>query len=309
MWTACLSLVCCAAAAGGSAVWPKDLAHFAPLVEDRERFVTEIRTFDQAQQVLANAAQQQAEELLEKGEKAQAEERMQQARQHIGLVRQAYELALQHARDDARLHNYYGELLYDRYGEQVRALREWNTAMSLDSKLSAPYNNLGLHYFHVGVYDMGLENLDHALKLDPKNPDYLYNLAQVYLVHFPQIGKLRGWKDRKKVYREAMKLSKKAAKLAPGEFPLLQDYAVNFFAAENFGVDANWKDAAKAWQAARAHARNEAETFYTWLNEGRAWIRAGRNEEAKTCIEEALKIFPGSEVAQNLLRKTQTEGS
>jgi hypothetical protein len=99
-----------------------------------------------------------------------------------------------------------------------------------------------------------------------------------------------------------MKMSKKAAELS-NEFELIQDYAVNFFAAENFQLEADWRDAAKVWQWAREKARTTDEEFYTWLNEARVWILEGNEDKARTCLEAALEIRPDNEVASTLLSK------
>jgi tetratricopeptide (TPR) repeat protein len=128
-------------------------------------------------------------------------------------------------------------------------------------------------------------------------------MVQVYLAHAPQVAKLRKWSE-KRLYRKAMDYSEKAARLAPDDYELQQDYAVNFFAAENFEVEADWKDAAKAWQGARARTQRPDQVFYTWLNEGRVWLRAGKPDLARSALEQAVALRPESEVAQSLLQKT-----
>ena len=220
--------------------------------------------------------------------------------QLLAQVREGYESALRQYPRNPRLLTYYGELLYDRYGDHVGALRQWHLALTMDSKHAAAYNNLALHHFHVGEYDTGLRHMDAALKYDKKNPDYLYNMGNFYLAHFPQVADLRGWK-KDRVYKEAMKLSERAIQQAPEDYDLLQDYAVNFYAAENFGLSSDWDKAAKAWQAARAQARSEDERFYCWLNEGRVWLRAETPEKAIPCLEEALRLRPDSVPARQLL--------
>ena len=127
---------------------------------------------------------------------------------------------------------------------------------------------------------------------------FLFNLTQFYLNHAPQIGELRGWK-KEKVYKEAMKLSKKAASLSPEDFSLQKDYALNFFTAANFGVEADWKSSAKAWEAAREIADNDTDLFLTWLNEARAWIKAEENERAIPCLKEAITLHPDGQAARN----------
>jgi tetratricopeptide (TPR) repeat protein len=218
----------------------------------------------------------------------------------LQALREAYQRGLAAWPGNARLRNWYGELLYDGFGEIPAAVRQWHEAVSLDEKYGHPHNNLALYHFKHGFYEQGLRELDTALRLDGKNPDFLYNLVQLYLIHYPQIGEIRGW-DKDKIYREAMKASRKAAKLAPEDFDLQQDYAVNFFAAGNFEIAGDWKRCAKAWQTARAKARNDVDRFYTHLNEGRAWIRAGDGEKALESLRAALKLRPDSRVTAKLI--------
>ncbi len=303
-----LGLLAIVSAAGWGEGWPEELGPFAEIIDDEARFLQEVRRYDKQQNVRASAEWEEGEQLARDGETAQADARKASAKKRLGLVRQAYELGLQRYSENALLHNYYGELLYDRFGEQNSAVREWNAAIMRDSKCSNAHNNLGLHLMHMGMYNKGLNHLERALDLAPDHPDYLYNMAQVLLAHGPQLGKIRGWKP-KRVYREAMECSKKAARRAPEDYDLLQDYAVNFFAAENFDTKADWKDAAAAWAAAREQARNDVERFYTWLNEGRAWIRAEKDGEAARCIGEALRLNPESTVAKDLYESVREEAS
>ena len=216
------------------------------------------------------------------------------------------ELSLKTFDHNASVHNFRGTILYDAFGKQLEGVQEWLKAVSLDPKYSDPYNNLGMHYFHSGLYELGFQNMDKALELDPKNADYCFNMAQNYLIYRPQTEEIRGW-DAPKIYKEAMKLSKKATKLAPDDYEILEDYAVNFIAAENFELEPDWKESTKAWQAAREHAENNVQTFFTWLNEGRAWRNLENKKEARRCFEAALGIIPGNEVATRLLNDVNAE--
>jgi tetratricopeptide (TPR) repeat protein len=230
---------------------------------------------------------------------------LEQAKKIVDEVRQAYEAAIATYPANARLHNYYGEWLYDHYGEIPAALKAWHRAIDLDHKMSSAYNNLALHNFEYGEYRVGLHQMDLAIKYDKDNPDYLYNLSNVYLVHFPQIGQIRKW-DKKRVFKEAMKLSKRAAKLAPDDYQVVQDVAVNYYAGENMGLQVDWAEAARAWQAARALADREDQRFYCWLNEARVWLRAKQPSSAEACLNEALRLRPDNEVARNLLNSIST---
>jgi tetratricopeptide (TPR) repeat protein len=216
--------------------------------------------------------------------------------------------SLKHYAESARVRNFRGNLFYDNLNRRHEAAKEWHMAVSLDSKFSEPYNNLGMHYFHNGNYALGFQNMDKALDLEPGNPDFCFNMAQNYLLFRKEVEKKRGWSN-KRVYKEAMKLSKRAVKSAPEDYQLLEDYAVNFLAAEGFGLKTDWKDAARAWKAAREHAPNKVKLFYTWLNEGRAWKQLDRDKDARRCFESALEILPGNEVAQRLLNGLDQDAS
>ena len=284
---------------------PEPIKDLAPVYDKEPEFVEGLRAWGKAQIAAAEADIEAARELDRAKKRDDAKAKATDAKAKIRAVREAYEFALKKYEKNARLHNTYGEILYDHFEDAPGALREWNTAIDIDDKYAPPYNNLGLDQCHTGSYEIGIQNLEKALELDPKNPDFMFNIAQIYLVHFPQVEKIKKWKP-KKIYDQAMKLSKKATELAPDDYQLAEDYAVNFFAAENFKVEANWPEAVAAWQHARGLATRPDRTFFTWLNEARCLLRDGKPAEAKTRIEEALKIMPDSPVAKQLLEKATT---
>lgn len=283
---------------------PPELAGLPSLAPDEARLEKAVRDFDRLQIALARWDVALAQAHVDAGDAALAQATLDRVQQRYALVRKAYELALGYFSTNPRLNNYYGEVLYDRFADTSNAVKSWNLAILVDPKYSAPYNNLGIAYCHIGKYQEGLENYLTALQLEPNNPDYLFNLAQTYLVHAPQMQELLHW-DATKIYYEAMQLSKKARDLAPDDFELQQDYAMNFYAAENFGIQADWREAAAAWQAARPHAPRTADRFYTWINEARTWMRVPDAAQAKTCLEQALAIVPDSEIAKQLLDEVQ----
>ena len=299
MYTAAISLL--VAVLGVVPQLPEYLQQFQSTWENEAALTEGLRAFERAHAARIDALMEPpAPDAPAAGMVKTKEQAMKEILAVKTEVRTAYELAIGTYPNNARLHNFYGELLYDYYNDVAGALKAWHQALSLDEKLSAVHNNLALHNFRFGEYKTGLKHLDLALKYDKTNPDYLYNISNLYLVHSPQIAELRKW-DQARVYKEAMKYSKKAVKEAPEDYDIVQDYAVNFFAAENFKLEADWKEAATAWQGARAKARNDGERFYCWLNEGRVWLRAKQPEKAIPCLEEALKMRPESVPARELL--------
>ncbi len=279
---------------------PEELENIEALFDDEEALVKAAREFHVTQKALAEADFDQAVELVEREERALAEEKYEEMWRRYGLVRRAYDEVLERYPKNPLALTYMGELLYDTYGEEMEAVEMWRTAVSIDPDLSLAHNNLGIHYCHIGEYERGIEHLDRTLELEPENPDFLFNLAQIYLIHFRIVADLKDMTE-KEVFEEAMEMSRKAVEIEPDDFELLQDYALNYFTAENFGVEVDWAEAARAWERAREVAETWDTTFYTWLNEARSWVRDGDHDRARECLEEALEINPNSEAAQSLL--------
>jgi tetratricopeptide (TPR) repeat protein len=287
---------------------PEQLKFLEASAANQQELVDAIRNFDKTQSSFIAVELRLAERDIEQNKLKEAKQKQQDAKERTKLVRQAYEYGLERYSKDGKLKNYYGELLYDKFNEQAGALKCWQEATALSPDLSAPYNNLAIHYCHMGDYRLGIQYYDQAMELEPDNPDYLFNVAQVYLVNFPQVQEIRGW-SKPKIFNAAMRLSKKASELLPNDFDLAQDYAVNFFAADNFGVTPNWGQAARAWQRARALAASADVVFYTWLNEGRVWLRDGNKTKAVACLEKAIELRPNDEVAKKLIEQAKTAGN
>ena len=249
-----------------------ELASLEKLSRNPQQFVDAARRFDLQQQRLIAWDLRLAEDYARQKQYSLAAAKDADVRRRAALIGEAWRIVLSHYPQNARAVNYYGEYLYDYAGEMDLAVQRWLIAISLDSELPEAYNTLGIHYFHHGRIDKGLSNLHRALKLDPKNADVHFNLAQMYLIYFPQLEEILRT-PRATIFRDAMTYSRNATRYAPEDYEMLEDYATNFYAAENFGVEADWSKATRAWKNARLHARNEREKFFTWLNEGRIWIR------------------------------------
>jgi tetratricopeptide (TPR) repeat protein len=280
---------------------PPEFLQGGQRIPDADEIVARARKYDRLQSAMAEWDMALAREYFDADEKDLAEDHFVRAQERYTNIENVYRRILQQHEDHPLALTYLGEVLYDHTDEQSEALTHWHLAAKI-SDYSQPLNNLSLHYSHVGDYQRGLKYLNEALELEPDNPDYLYNKVQLYLIHWPAVEEIED-KKTKKVYEDAMEASKRTTELLPNDFEILQDYAVNFFAAERFGVEADWDEAAEAWQAAREQARTDDQVFFTWLNEARAWIERPNNEQARTCLQEALKIHPDSEAAKELLSR------
>lgn len=283
---------------------PAELQHLEDIEQNEQAVIDAARRFDLQQKALIDWDKRLFNEYVENGEPDLAATKQADINRRADLLRDLWQWVLARYPNNARANNYYGEYLYDYEGRIPEALQYWQTAVRLDDEFAPVHNNLGLHYFHTGNYAQGLTQLERALELDEDNPDYLYNMAQMYLVHFPQIGELKET-SREKLYNEAMKMSRRAAELAPNDFDIVQDYAVNFYAAENFGLQVDWEEAAHAWEKAVAVARTEGERYFALLNEGRAWLRSPSPEKAVAPLEVAVGLRTDNQSARQLLAKAK----
>lgn len=303
-----LSFIVIVATLAGTAGLPPEYAELEPLLSDETRFVEALRARDKLEQARLRIALQKADVLEHSADAAGAAAARAEGEARLGALRAAYDFAVERFGGSARLQTYYGELLYDQFRDVSGAIVAWNKAVSLDSGLAAPYSNLGVYHCEAGQYALGLEYLDRAISLEPKNASYCFNLIQVYLNGGERVADSRGWK-KDKLYKEMVKLSKRAAHLAPEDFEIVQDYALIHFAAEKFGAKADWEEAAAAWARARPLARGLNEWFFARLNEARAWELAGRNEIGLRCLNEGLRFHPGSVSAKALLEELKEGGA
>ncbi len=283
---------------------PQEVKHLESLAGDRAALVDAARRYHLQQQDLIRWDQKMVDTYIREGQGSLVDEKRREMAHRIDVLEKQWNWILDRYPDDARANNYYGELLYDYANSPEAGVKHWLTAVGLDENCGPAHNNLGIHYFHDGNYAQGLKHLQRALELEEDNPDFLYNMAQMYLVHFDQLEKLLET-PRAKLYRDAMKMSKKAADLAPDDFDIVQDYAVNFYAAENFGIEADWNEAALAWERAVPCARTESERFYALLNVGRAWMRASQPKNAVKPLEDAIALDQGNDIAKKLLAEAQ----
>lgn len=301
----CIVIVLALAPVCHGAPLSEELTHLESLAPDETALVAAVRRFYTQQKALVEWDGEMARKYTEEAKPDLVAAKGDDIEHRLALIEEAWRFVLQHYERNARANNYFGEFLYDYKGQQNAAERLWRFALLDDEDLGSAHNNLGLHLMHTGRYTEGLRHLGRALKLEPKNPDYLYNAAQTYLIYFTQIEK-RFKMTRKKIYKEAMRFSRKATKYAPDDFEILKDYATNFYAAENFGIEADWTAASEAWAQARTCAETLQNRFFTLLNEGRTWIRAKRWAKAAERLEQALELRPGSTVTQRLLEEARS---
>lgn len=296
--------LCCTVALGSTAQLPENLAFLESLSNDETAMVEAARNFISQEKELIETDKGLLVQYRESGKRELAESNIAEIGRRIETMDAAWTYVLSKFRNNAAANNYYGELLYDCRGNHARGLERWKIALAIDEDLDRAHNNLGIHYFHSGEVPRGLEHLTRALKLDPKNPDYLFNAAQMYLNFFPQLEKELGL-TKQKLYKKAMAFSRDAARYGEGDYSLHKDFADNFWSGSNFGVKVNWEDAAEAWREAREYARDQSDVFHALMNEGRTWVHAERWDNALERLNEASQIRPDGPAIKTLLERAK----
>ncbi len=286
-----------------------ELNHLRGYADEEHSLIDATRKFDLDVRKFMETTQEKIKQLVDQGDEEAAEAKFEEMKRRVGLVDEAWQFVTNRYSYSPRAAVFYGEFLYDIRGYQESGVRFWKMALTFDERMSSAHNNLGLHYMHSGFYDQGLTHLGKSLDIEPENPDYLYNMVQIYMVYFPQIEKRYAKMSKKKIYKEAMRLSRKAARNANDDYEINMDYALNFYLAEKFDVEPDWEDAAEAWAHARTLADGDQAVFYTTLNEGRTCIRAKRWDTAVQRLEEASKMEPDSQVVRDLLSQARAQKS
>ncbi|NLO33853.1 MAG: hypothetical protein GX117_10950 [Candidatus Hydrogenedentes bacterium] len=271
---------------------------------DQETAERKIRAFDKINVLKAELLKEEARDLNAAGKDEDASKRREEAKALLAVVDDAYQLGLSLYGDSAVLHNFYGEFLFDIASQVSKAVSHWQKALRADENCARAHNNLGMYDLHQGAYESGLSHMDKALALEPDNPTFLFNIIQIYLTNYRQVMALTGM-SRAEVFEKAMNLSARSVALAPHDYQILRDYALNFFLAEDFESLPDWTKAASAWHAAGKHAPNKMEQYNTLLYEARAHIRGDNKTEAQRCLLEADKLLPNNALVQELLLKVK----
>lgn len=281
------------------------LAGLADIAADEAILVDHVRATDLEQRVVAEWEEALAAGLIDR-KPEEAAKLLQKVGERHRAIQTAYEFVLARYPKSAQANNYLGEALFDFTGDETKAVELWTFATQCDPGFAPPLINLGIHYTHIGNFVDGLEAFNKAIAAEPDNPESYFHLVQVYLINWPDLEKQLD-KTAPELYADAMAMSEKAARLAPGDFELARDYALNFFAGERMEASVDWAKAAEAWKRARALAPSKDMRFQTWLYEARSYIRGKDFKAAESALTAALEIDPNNGVARDLLEKTHAQ--
>jgi tetratricopeptide (TPR) repeat protein len=217
-------------------------------------------------------------------------------------VRRAYEdfIARHPTHVGARLA--FGSFLHD-LEEEAAAEAQFKKALELDPKNPAAWNNLANHFAHDGRVRTAFDYYARAIELNPSEPVYYRNLAGTIYLFRKEAAEHFQLKEQQ-VFEKALELYRKAARLAPDDFPLATDLAQTFYALR----PPRFEEALRAWTNALTLARDDIEREGIHLHLARWKWLAGRTNEARAHLNLVTNAMY-AELKTRLAEKMATEAT
>lgn len=145
----------------------------------------------------------------------------------INRVRGEYEAFLKLHPDHVRARLAYGDFL-DMHGDDSEVLEQLEVALKLDPKNPVVWNNFAGHFAHVGPITNAFHAYEKALELRPYEPLYHYNYGTVVFLYRVDAQKYFNC-DETAVFERALNEYKECRRLAPRVFRYAFEYAQTFY--------------------------------------------------------------------------------
>lgn len=161
-------------------------------------------------------------------------------------------------------------LAYEKLGDHVRALEDYNKAIAIGPRYAYMYNNRGLVHEKLGNYKEAIADLDKAISLTPGNSKVYDNRGSVYL-------KLGDYQKAIEDFNSAISLNPKDAK----------SYTNRGFAYEESG------DIKKALEDYNKAIVLDPGYAYSYNNRGFVYGKLGNFRQAIEDYNKAIALDPG----------------
>jgi tetratricopeptide (TPR) repeat protein len=194
-------------------------------------------------------------------------------------VKKKYEDFLKRHPDSARGHLAYGSFLND-IGDEDDAMLQNETALELDPKNPATWNNLANYYGENGPITNAFIYYAKAIELNSNEPVYYQNFATTVYLYRKDARGFYGISEQQ-VFDKALALYRQAMKLAPDNFVLATEYAQNYYGIKPLRTD----DALAAWTNALQTARDDNEREGVFIHLARIKLAAGHFAEAQAQLD------------------------
>ncbi len=254
---------------------PDTSAAPAESAEAIEKEYQKLLNDDDAAQADVDRWIQENQAFAEQGGGIPSEQLNRRIHERFDPIRQGYENFLKKHPDHAKAHIAYGSFLGD-LGDEGGAKSHYETALALDPKNPAVYNNLANIYGHSGPVKKAFEFYEKALQLNPSESVYYHNFGTtVYL--FRKDAREHYSLDENAVFAKAFALYSNAMRLDPANFPLASDVAQSYYGITPMRTE----EALKAWTNALNIAHDEIEREGVYIHFARIKGLAGRTTEAR----------------------------
>jgi tetratricopeptide (TPR) repeat protein len=173
----------------------------------------------------------------------------------------------------------YGQFL-NLGGESKRANEVFRKADKLDPTLGVVKNQLGNYQAEEGDFEEAFALYDAAIRLEPKEALYHYQIARLLYEYRDEFVKSGRWTRDAVLARSADEFGL-AARLAPDNFAFAYRYAESYYDR----TSPDWPAALAAWQALEPRTKPGVELQTLQLHEANVLLRLGRNAEARKLID------------------------
>jgi len=140
----------------------------------------------------------------------------------------------------------FGDFLED-IGKADEASTWWSKAAAISANDPNLLNNLANYYGHNGQAARAIRLYEEAIRLNPTEAVYHFNLGNMYYLFRKEAQQNHGW-DLDQTFREALEQFRIARDLEPNNFEYATAYAETFYGVNFLQQRIGWDEALKAWQ-------------------------------------------------------------
>jgi tetratricopeptide (TPR) repeat protein len=199
-------------------------------------------------------------------------------------VRKEYEDFLQQHPDHVLAHIAFGSFLDD-VRDEDGAKAEYETAVRLDPKNPAAWNNLANAIGHTGPVSNMFIYYAKAIELNPNEPVYYENLATcVYLYRLDGRAYYHFTNDQQ-IFDMSLDLYRKAFQIASNDFALATELAQTYYGI----TPVRTEDALNAWTNALKLAKTDLEQQGVYVHLARFKLNAGRFAESHADLDKVTQ--------------------
>jgi tetratricopeptide (TPR) repeat protein len=202
--------------------------------------------------------------------------------------------------DHVRALTTFGNLLED-IGKSDEACIWWSKAALLSATDPNLLNNLANYYGHNGEAARAIRLYEEAIRLNPTEAVYHFNLGNMYYLFRREAEQMHGW-DLDQIFREALGQFRVARDLEPNNFEYATAYAETFYGVNFLKQRIAWEEALKAWEYCLNMKLDSGQKDYVKVHLVRLNLYTGNPMEAARSASE-IQSQELRRVARYLLNK------